>query len=274
MKKTLFFVISGCLMVLANGSYCQSEKAIVKIGKQSFTVRDFEQDLDSMRLRTQNLNTDMKRRILDQFVREKLFVAAAIDAAVKITDEQKKNIEKLEKMYLIRNYIDQILKEDPVTETEVKQTYNKDPQQYKTMERRKLRHIIVKDEEKAKEILTKLKKGASFEELASQNNIDATKQRGGDLGWANKGIFVKEFEDVAFSLKKGETSGIVKTRFGYHIIRVDAIEEPKQRSFSDVEQEIRRKLETQKILELEEKLKKRYNVQVDYSLLESVKIGK
>lgn len=252
----------------------ESEKnIIVKIGKQTFTLKDFEESLNQTKINLNTLSPDFKKRMLDQFVREKLFAAAAKNTKTTMTEEQEKNLERFRQMYLISNYINKLMKESPVTDTEIKQTYDRAPNQYRKPERRKLRHIIVSDEEKAKEILQKLKNGANFEELASQNNIDATKQRGGDLNWAQKGIFVKEFEDVAFSLKKGEISGIVKTQFGYHIVRVDDIEESKQRTFPEVQQEIRRKLEEQKILNLEQQLKKKYNVQVDYSLLESLKSG-
>ena len=268
MKKNLLFLMVFCFTILANSSYCESEKILVKIGKQSFTIKDFEQRIDPMQIKTQNLNSDMKKRLLDQFVREKLFITAAEDAKINLTEKQEKDLERMKQMLLINNYIEKILNENPITDTEIKQVYDNNPQQFATPERRKLRHIIVSDEEKAKDLLKKLNEGASFEELAKENNTDATKQRGGDLSWAPKGVFVKEFEDVAFSLKKGETSGIVKTQFGYHIIRVDDIEESKQRSFLDVKQEIRRKLEEQRILNLEQQLKKRYNVQVDYSLLE------
>lgn len=142
--------------------------------------------------------------MLDQFVREKLFITAAEDAKINLTEKQEKDLERMKQMLLINNYIEKILNENPITDTEIKQVYDNDPQQFVTPERRKLRHIIVSDEEKAKDLLKKLNEGASFEELAKENNIDATKQRGGDLGWAPKGVFVKEFEDVAFSLKKAK----------------------------------------------------------------------
>ncbi|MGB9642008.1 MAG: peptidyl-prolyl cis-trans isomerase [Candidatus Ratteibacteria bacterium] len=266
MKKFIMLLLV-CLVSISAGEQKKSQ-IVAKIGNKSFTLQEFQENLDQMQSRFANLNYDMKKRILDQFVREKLFTTAAKDAGVNLTSEQEKYLERSKNMFLIRNYISSMLSENPVTDTDIKQAYEKNPQAYQTPERRKLRHIIVQNEEKAKEILNKLKEGADFAELAKDHNTDATKQRGGDLGWAQKGIFVKEFEDVAFSLKKGEISNIVKTQFGYHIIRVDDIEEPKQRSFNEVQQEIKRKLEEQRIQQIEEQLKKKYKVQVDYSTLE------
>ncbi|MCM8763798.1 MAG: peptidyl-prolyl cis-trans isomerase [Candidatus Omnitrophica bacterium] len=272
MRKLMFIAI---LLFFAGISSAQTDKStvVLKIGKQNFTLKDFEENLSQMRINYANLNPDMKKRILEHFVREKLFLTAARDENTKLTKEQEENIERLKTMYIITNYVSKFLQENPVTDTEVKEIYEKNPQQYQTPEKRKLRHIIVSDEGKAKEILEQLKKGADFEELASQNNTDATKQRSGDLGWGQKGSYVKEFENVAFSLKKGEISDIVKTQFGYHIIRVDDITPAQQKTFPEVSREIKSHLEKQKISQLEEALKKKYKVQVDYSVLQSVKFG-
>ncbi len=80
-------------------------------------------------------------------------------------------------------------------------------------------HILVQKESLAKEILEKLNKGESFSKLAEQYSIDGSRKRGGDLGFFGRGIMVKEFEKAAFSLQKGQVSGLVKTQFGYHIIK-------------------------------------------------------
>jgi foldase protein PrsA len=81
-------------------------------------------------------------------------------------------------------------------------------------------HILVKDEATAKEVQAKLKAGEKFEDLAKQYSIDGSAANGGSLGTFGRGAMVKEFEDAAFALKPGEISDIVKTQFGYHIIKV------------------------------------------------------
>ncbi|MCL5434473.1 MAG: peptidylprolyl isomerase [Candidatus Marsarchaeota archaeon] len=80
-------------------------------------------------------------------------------------------------------------------------------------------HILVEKFSTAQEVLDKLGKGESFAKLAEQYSIDGSRKRGGDLGFFGRGMMVKEFEDAAFKLEKGQTSGIVKTQFGYHIIK-------------------------------------------------------
>ncbi|MHB1830229.1 MAG: peptidylprolyl isomerase [Candidatus Micrarchaeaceae archaeon] len=80
-------------------------------------------------------------------------------------------------------------------------------------------HILVEKESLAKEILAKIGRGESFSKLAEQYSIDGSRRRGGDLGAFRKGVMVKEFETAAFALEKGQVSGIVRTQFGYHIIK-------------------------------------------------------
>jgi parvulin-like peptidyl-prolyl isomerase len=96
----------------------------------------------------------------------------------------------------------------------------------------KLGEVIGKDqalnaeaEAKANEVLAKVNAGEDFGELAKTYSADfASGQNGGDLDWFGRGVMVKEFEDAAFALKKGKVSGLVRTNFGFHIIKVDDIE--------------------------------------------------
>jgi parvulin-like peptidyl-prolyl isomerase len=80
-------------------------------------------------------------------------------------------------------------------------------------------HILVKTEQEAKTILERLNKGEKFANIAKQVSLCPSGKRGGDLGTFGRGKMVKEFETTAFKLNKGETSPIVKTKFGYHIIK-------------------------------------------------------
>ena len=80
-------------------------------------------------------------------------------------------------------------------------------------------HILVKTMKEANAVLERLKKGEKFANIAKQVSLCPSKKRGGDLGAFSRGKMVKEFEKAAFTLQKGQTSPIVKTKFGYHIIK-------------------------------------------------------
>ena len=80
-------------------------------------------------------------------------------------------------------------------------------------------HILVKSESEAKTVLERLKKGEKFGAVAQQVSLCPSGKKGGDLGTFTRGKMVKEFETATFALNKGETSAVVKTKFGCHIIK-------------------------------------------------------
>jgi foldase protein PrsA len=108
--------------------------------------------------------------------------------------------------------------------------------------------IAQKDQEavaqaKARIVQAKLADGAKFEDLAKQYSDDrASAERGGDLGFVTKGTLVKEFEEAAWSLKPGQTSGLVKTQYGLHLIRVYEIKEAAKADFDKIKDQIREQL--------------------------------
>lgn len=164
-------------------------------------------------------------------------------------------------------YVSKLLKSEvKITEEEMKDYFEENKDDFKQEEQVKARHILVENEETAKEIKQKLDNGENFEELAKKYSTDTeTKEKGGDLGFFSKGEMVKEFEEVAFSLKVGEISNPVKTKYGYHIIKVEDRKEAKEANYEESKEEIREKLFEEKLPDvyqswIEEKMKE-YNVQ-------------
>ncbi len=112
--KKIFVIILFLSFVCTLTGQQKTNPVILKIGKQTFTVKDFEENINQMRVNYANLNPDMKKRLLDQFVKEKIFYTAAQDSGTKLTEEQKKNLEKLRTAYIITNYISKLLQKNPV----------------------------------------------------------------------------------------------------------------------------------------------------------------
>jgi len=137
-----------------------------------------------------------------------------------------------------------------VPEAQLRAAYNSQLDRFKTPERVKVRHILVKTTEKPKDevpklqakaenLLKQLKGGADFAKLAKENSDDpGSAARGGDLDWVVRGQTVPEFEKAAFSLKKGELSNIVKTEYGFHILQVQDKEEAHTKSFDEVKDQL------------------------------------
>jgi peptidyl-prolyl cis-trans isomerase C len=100
------------------------------------------------------------------------------------------------------------------------------------------RHILVESEEKAKELLQKLKSGADFVTLAKENSKDPGAPEGGDLGYFAKSQMVPEFAEAAFKLQTGQISDPVKTQYGWHIIRVEDVRDRPLPAFDAVKEQI------------------------------------
>lgn len=115
--------------------------------------------------------------------------------------------------------------------------YEKD--RFITEEERRAKHILLSDEETALDLLAKLKSGSDFDTLAKDYSEDSdSKENGGDLGFFVKGVMIEEIEDVAFSLNVGDISDVIKTEFGYHIIKLTDILNEKTKSFIEVKKDI------------------------------------
>src|SRR5580692_11386299 len=166
------------------------------------------------------------------------------DLAAKINPDEaeiKATYEKNKAKYLVPEKrvvryalvdVNQIRQNTQVSDDELKAQYQADIQQYQVPNRVHVDHILLMTvgktpaeveeiKAKAEEVLKQAKKGGKFEDLAKKYSEDpGTKDKGGDLGWITQGQTVPEIEKVAFSLPKGEISDLVKTQYGFHIIKV------------------------------------------------------
>jgi foldase protein PrsA len=135
-----------------------------------------------------------------------------------------------------------------VTDENINEFFN----EYVKREEVKASHILVEDEEQAKEILSQIKNGADFAALAKEHSIDTNSAvKGGDLDFFTRGKMVPEFEKVAFSLEVGEVSDLVKSQFGYHIIKVTDVKLTEKTLEADRE-EIEEMYKSQNALSTEE----------------------
>jgi peptidyl-prolyl cis-trans isomerase D len=158
-----------------------------------------------------------------------------------------------------------------VTHDELQSYYNQHRDQYRVAEQAKVSHILIKtplpgpdgkvDEKgvaeaqrRAEDLLKQLKAGAKFEDLARKYSEDpGSAKEGGSLGWIGKGRTVPEFEKAAFSLPKGQISDLVKSSYGFHIIRVDDRQDAHMKTLEEVKDQIEPNLKQQKAQQIAQK---------------------
>src|SRR3984957_5400460 len=157
----------------------------------------------------------------------------------------------------------QLRQRSPVTEDDEKIQYQKNIDQYKLEDRAHVAHILFKTvgmtdaeaaevKKKAEDALKKAKHGGNFADLAKQYSEDTTKDKGGDLGWIVRGQTVPEFEAAAFSLPKGSISDLVKTQYGFHIIKVVGRQMARTQTLDEVKANILSQLQQEKAEQLGE----------------------
>ncbi|XNO33224.1 peptidylprolyl isomerase [Vibrio alginolyticus] len=140
-----------------------------------------------------------------------------------------------------------------VSDAEVKKYYDEHLNKYSSEEQRRVAHILVEgdDEAKAQAILDELNAGADFATLAQEKSDDfGSAENGGDLGWIERDVMDPAFEEAAFALKNpGDTSGLVKSDFGYHIIKLEELKDSVAKPFEEVAAEIKQEMVDQQAID-------------------------
>jgi len=218
---------------------------------------------------------EVKEKVLESMINDRLMLWQAREHNITLEDEEfNEAMKQLEKYHggkdaletylkqqgydnktfeaevrnrlIINKFKEKLTADVKVTDEEVRKYYDENKEKFELPSPEiRASHILVDTEEEAKELLKKIKEGADFAELAKQYSEDpATKDLGGDLGYFGKGKMVPEFEEAAFALKPGEVSDVVKSEYGYHIIKVTG--KRSSLSFEDAKEDIRDNLENAK----------------------------
>ncbi len=174
---------------------------------------------------------------VEQVVNAKIVDLKAAKGASSLTssDEYNKRLEEAKTQILRAVYMEQEIEKN-LSDARLQKAYEEFKKQQGNVEEIKARHILVKTEAEAKEVIEKLGKGEDFTALAKARSQDTgNKDSGGDLGYFTKQDMVKEFADAAFTMQKGDTSKEpVKTQFGFHVIQVEDRRMRPVPSFEDV----------------------------------------
>lgn len=161
-------------------------------------------------------------------------------ASQNITEERFK--EQVKKDLIIFKYKEKVVEDVKVSEEDIREYYDNNIKEFKNDQVR-ASHILLDTREEAEMVLQKIKNGEDFNKLAEEYSVDpSVKSNKGDLGYFGYGEMVKPFEEAAFALEAGEVSDIVKTQFGYHIIKVHDKKIVEPTPFHEVKEDIKNML--------------------------------
>lgn len=188
---------------------------------------------------------ELQNEIRGKLIQAELLSQAAKKKGLDRNPDVQAQLDMARQQILANAYISDFIQSHPVTDAAAKAEYDKLVAQLGKKEY-KARHILVKEEKDAKDIIERLKKGEKFDDLAKLSTDAGTKDRGGDLGWASPAGYVEAFGKALTTLTTGTyTQTPVQTPFGFHVIQLDDVRDLKAPSFEEGKAQIVQRLQSQ-----------------------------
>ncbi|MBB5460950.1 peptidylprolyl isomerase [Paraburkholderia sp. Cpub6] len=204
----------------------------------------------------------LQQAVREELVNREILMQEALRRGLPNRPDVKAQIAVAQQTVVLRALIEDFVKNNQPTDAEITARYNALVKDAGGKEYH-LHHILVDNEQQAKDLIAKIKAGASFEALAKQYSKDpGSGKNGGDLDWSDPKAYVPEFADAATHLQKGQmTDTPVHTQFGWHIIRVDDIRAVTPPPLEQVRAQIVQQIQQEKLQAFEENLRKNAKIQ-------------
>lgn len=250
LMATIFLVAAASgLSAAAEGPAsgdADAKRVVARVNQVEITYGEFKQRLETLQQQRGPIPPEQYKDVMRGMIQEEILLQDAgaegldQDAAVKAKLEQARRQVLIEE--LLRRTV---LAHAQVTDEEARKMYEDNKRLFST-ETVRISHIMVKTETQAETLLKELQAGKDFAELAKAKSQDVgSAEKGGDLGELRHGQAVQEFEDEAFRLKEGELSPVIKTQYGYHILK-GGVHATVVEPFDEVKGQIRKTLLQQK----------------------------
>ena len=219
-------------------------KILASVGTLSVTEAEVSAMIASLGQRGKNYNTSEGRAIvLDQLINQKLLLLDATRNLYEREPEFKAELARVKEDLLVNYAVNKAVASVRVTDAEAKEFFDAHPEQFAGEKTVNASHILVADEAQANEILAKINAGElSFEDAAKQYSSCPSSAEGGCLGDFGHGQMVPEFDQACFSMAEGEIAGPVQTQFGFHLIKLNKINEAQPMQFEQVKEQLRQSL--------------------------------
>jgi peptidyl-prolyl cis-trans isomerase C len=261
---------------MLSGCATKEQPVLARVDDRVVTPAEFNDRLERLPEQFRDIIKKNKERYLDDFVIELLFYREALRRGIDKQKDTKEVLKEARRKIVMAKYVEQeINNKIDVNEEEVRDYYEKNIKKFVTPEALRASHILVKTEEEAGEVLAQLTEGADFAELAKTKSIDITNRRGGDIGYFTQGQLVPEFEEACLKLEVGQLSPVVKTSFGFHIVKLTDKKPAATKPFEEVKEQITKELRSQKRKEhfdrTVERLKNKATIEINYDLFKEKK---
>ena len=214
--------------------------------KQLYTQSQFDILLKERLAQGGQDTPEVRNGVKEELNTRELLAREAKKAGLQNTPDVKTQMDLASQTVLVRAFVTDWVKKNPVPEADLKKEYDTIRGQIGDKEY-KVRHILVEKEDDAKAIITELQKGAKFDELAKARSKDpGSKDKGGDLDWNAPANFVKPFGDAMKATPKGKfTAQPVQTQFGWHVIEVEDVRDAKVPGYDEVKPQLQQRLQAQ-----------------------------
>jgi peptidyl-prolyl cis-trans isomerase C len=270
MKKITTIILVGSLVAAV--AMAASTKELAKVNGSPITDADLRTALSGLNEGQRDSvlrDVNSRRQILSSLIDQEVLVGEASHEKLDQDQTYRDALNAFRKQYLASRVLEKNLS-SKLNDSAAHKYYDSNKNKYSTEEVH-AQHILVADEEKAREVMKEAKApGADFQALAEKISIDpSAKNNRGDLGYFGRDRMVSEFTDAAFAAGNGEIVGPVKTAYGYHIIKVIDKKPGKPLAYADVELRVKNELQKQLTENYVGKLRKQAKVEINEKALES-----
>ncbi len=255
-------LIAAALIALTSAAHAGAPaKQVATVNGKPIPEARLETILKAQLAQGQPDTPQLREAVKERLIRIEVLAQEAEKKGIEKQPEVASQIAMTRQDVLIGAYIQDFIKNHPVSDDMVKAEYDT---LSKTLggKEYKARHILVETEDEAKAIIAKLKAGGKFEELAKDSKDPGSKERGGDLGWSNKASYVKPFSDAMVALEKGKfTETPVKSDFGWHVILLEDVRPAKVPTLDELKPQINEALLQRKVQAYQAELRSKAKVQ-------------
>jgi peptidyl-prolyl cis-trans isomerase C len=253
MKKSTYVLVMILALAMLPG--CAGEQApdgpvLATVNKENITQDEILKQMKRIPewARPQLQDAEGKSKFLDEMIKRELIYQEAEKMKLNNNEEFQAQVKEFKKMTLVQLILKKEVDEKvKVDNEEAKKFFDQNADKLTVGTKIKASHILVETEKEANDVLDKINKGRGFADLAKSLSKDSVSaKKGGDLGYFGRGQMVPEFERAALSLKPGEVSKPVRTRFGYHVIKLIDIKKGEPAKFEESKEAIMRQITMEK----------------------------